>query len=131
MDWPDLGRRCIGESVVLNMCHGALRSQRRNSFRRIRTHISNTKLEIRADNADGVSRLMQSFQPNRTGNLVRLISLPDILRPIDELEILRIRLDHPDREVNLFERITAHVVVIRQFEVFGSAKMWDADGPEL
>jgi hypothetical protein len=97
----------------------------------VRTHISNSQLVVRADDADGVSRLMQAFQPNRASNLVRLVSLPDILRSIDELEILGIRLDHPDGEVNLLERVPAHVVVIRQLEVFRSAKMRDANGPEL
>ena len=103
----------------------------RNCHARFHTHISDPKLVVSSDNADGVSRLMQTLQTNRTSDLIQLIRLPDIFRSIDQLEILRVRLDHPDRKVNLLECVTAHVIVMRQLEVLGSAKVWHADGPEL
>lgn len=80
---------------------------------------------------DRVTRLVKAFKANRTSNLVRLVCRPHILRSIDELEIFWTRLDHPDRKVDLLKRIPTHVVVVRQFEVFGSTQMRNADGPKL
>ena len=65
--------------------------------------IAHTKEVIHAEHARAIANLMESLDPNQTGNPTRAKDPQDILRPLNKAESLGVSLDEQVDQIDLLD----------------------------